>query len=430
MSATLKHQVSRADFPCATTLGSSSLMTRTIATSLVSTSIAALALATSASGSYDRTPPQTIITSSPPAEVTSTSATVAFISSESLSKFSCRLDYGTWVRCSSPKTFSSLAVGTHVVRVRARDRAGNVDPTPASAGWTVMSPAPAPAPTPSGCSSSATFCAMYESSWTAWDGFNGSPNGGIGNWGYGYANSYFSFAGDPVAEGSRSFKATVDGGAAAGGQSGQRTLVQNWPHDTPSANKSRGYQGSEAWYRTRLYFPVDFDPAPGAWNWLIEWHNWPDHACCANIAFTVVTDATDGGPSGGERLSVRVLGGGDASHPVDNLNIGDSAPATFRRDWYPGPNIQRGHWYDILVHAKWDYTAAGLVEYWLDGVKTITYNGPTLFWYADNNPNFAGASAGPGQSYWMQGYYRGSGSSIESVYHDAATIGPTLASVF
>ena len=95
---------------------------------------------------------------------------------------------------------------------------------------------------------------------------------------------------------------------------------------------------------------------------------------------------------------------------------------------HPVP-LKYNHWYDILVHVKWDYTSSGLVEYWLDGAKAVTYNGPTLFWFADNNPNFAGASAGPGQTYWMEGYYRGSGSSTESVYHDAAEIGPTLASV-
>jgi len=234
-----------------------------------------------------------------------------------------------------------------------------------------------------------------------------------------------------AAQGTQSFKATVDGGSLTGGQAGQRTLVQNWPNDIPSQSKSRGYQGSDTWYRTRLYFPADFDPAPNtSWNWLLEWHNWPDSACCANIGFTVVTDPEDGGASGGERLSVRILGGGDSSHPVDNLNINpDPTPTGFRKTWYAGPNIQRGHWYDILVHVKWDYTANGVVEYWLDGEKKITYNGPTLYWFDDNNPNFAGASAGPGQTYWMEGYYRGSGSSTESVYHDAAEIGPTLASV-
>ena len=33
--------------------------------------------------------------------------------------------------CSSPKTYRRLARGKHVFRVRARDRAGNLDATPA-----------------------------------------------------------------------------------------------------------------------------------------------------------------------------------------------------------------------------------------------------------------------------------------------------------
>jgi hypothetical protein len=278
--------------------------------------------------------------------------------------------------------------------------------------------------TTAACLPSASFCATYENTWQPWDGFNGQPNGPIANFGFSYQNSHFSFASDPVVEGTRSFKATVDSSATTGGQAGQRTLGLNFPNDVAANGKTKGYQGADTWYRTHLYFPPDFDPAPStSWNWVIEWHNWPDGPCCANISMSVVTDGADGGPSGGQRLSMRILGGGDSTHPVDNLNA-DSSPPGFRKTWFAGPTITRGHWYDVLVHVRWDYTNAGLVEYWLDGVKQ-TYNGPTLYWYADNNQNYSGASPGPGQTYWMEGYYRGSGSSTESVYHDAASIGPT-----
>jgi hypothetical protein len=46
-------------------------------------------------------------------------------------RFSCSLDGGAWEECRSPKHFIKLAPGTHTFAVRAADRAGNVDATPA-----------------------------------------------------------------------------------------------------------------------------------------------------------------------------------------------------------------------------------------------------------------------------------------------------------
>jgi hypothetical protein len=301
---------------------------------------------------------------------------------------------------------------------------------------------------------SAVFCATYEDTWAPWDAFNGSPNGGIGNFGDVAQLPHFTFASDPVNEGAKSFKAYVDGSAAAGGQAGQRSLMQTWPAINTSGpsgidtnNKSKGYQGSEAWYRSRMYFPMDFDPQPNSsFNWVMEWHDWPDYACCAHISMGVITDNEDGGPTDNVngRLSVRILGGGDSSHPAQypgsgcgnpQFNVNSDPPPTgFVRTWYQGPTLTRGHWYDVLMHVKWDYTTNGLVEYWLDGTKRITYNGPTLYWYEyrHQDPNGCPITAdgpGPGQSYWMEGYYRSIGDQAESVYHDAAMIGPTQASV-
>ena len=57
-------------------------------------------------------------------------ATFRFASGEPGSKFACKLDRKSYKRCTSPKTYKKLAPGKHVFRVRARDRAGNVDRTP------------------------------------------------------------------------------------------------------------------------------------------------------------------------------------------------------------------------------------------------------------------------------------------------------------
>lgn len=85
----------------------------------------------------DTTPPDTTITSGPTGTVSSTTADFGFTSSESGSTFECRLDNGSWSACTPPKNYTGLSNGQHVFEVRARDAAGNTDPTPVSRTWTV-----------------------------------------------------------------------------------------------------------------------------------------------------------------------------------------------------------------------------------------------------------------------------------------------------
>jgi glucose/arabinose dehydrogenase/PKD repeat protein len=85
----------------------------------------------------DRTAPNTTITSGPSGTVSSTSATFSFASSESGSTFECRLDGGAFVACRSPHTLQNLGRGKHTFAVRAIDRAGNADASPATRSWTV-----------------------------------------------------------------------------------------------------------------------------------------------------------------------------------------------------------------------------------------------------------------------------------------------------
>jgi hypothetical protein len=96
------------------------------------------------------TPPTTTITSGPPASTTATSATFTFTSSTAGSTFQCQLDGGSWSACSSPQSYSSLAVGTHTFSVRATDPVGNVDPTPPSQSWTITQSAGSPPPSGGG----------------------------------------------------------------------------------------------------------------------------------------------------------------------------------------------------------------------------------------------------------------------------------------
>jgi hypothetical protein len=61
---------------------------------------------------------------------------VAFSASEAGATFQCRLDGGAWAACTSPKTYTGLALAQHTVDVRATDAAGNVETSPATATWT------------------------------------------------------------------------------------------------------------------------------------------------------------------------------------------------------------------------------------------------------------------------------------------------------
>ena len=94
-----------------------------------------------ASTGPDTAAPDTAIESGPPASTTATSATFGFTSPDAdATGFECALDSGAFAPCTSPVSYGSLAGGSHAVAVRAHDAAGNVDPSPAARGWTVIAP--------------------------------------------------------------------------------------------------------------------------------------------------------------------------------------------------------------------------------------------------------------------------------------------------
>ena len=85
----------------------------------------------------DLTPPETTITSGPTGTVTSRTAIFTFTANEPVGSFTCKLDAGPPVPCTSPQSYAGLADGPHVFEVAATDQAGNLDATPASRSWTV-----------------------------------------------------------------------------------------------------------------------------------------------------------------------------------------------------------------------------------------------------------------------------------------------------
>jgi hypothetical protein len=83
----------------------------------------------------DTTPPETTILGG--GAVEGDPGTAAFSVEASEGTLECRLDAGEYAPCQSPVHYEALEPGAHTFRVRARDEAGNVDPTPAVAKFKV-----------------------------------------------------------------------------------------------------------------------------------------------------------------------------------------------------------------------------------------------------------------------------------------------------
>jgi len=111
----------------------------------------------------DETAPNTTIGSGPGSSTAATTASFAFSSSESGSSFQCKLDSGSWAACSSPKSYSGVAVGAHQFSVRASDAVGNTDATPATYSWTVTSTPVEEEPPAAGCTSTVSSVSAAQS---------------------------------------------------------------------------------------------------------------------------------------------------------------------------------------------------------------------------------------------------------------------------
>jgi hypothetical protein len=90
----------------------------------------------------DTIPPDTTITSAPPASNNSAQAIFAFASSESGSTFFCTINSSGFAPCTSPQTYSGLGDGTYTFRVQAVDAVGNADPSAATYTWTISGVGP------------------------------------------------------------------------------------------------------------------------------------------------------------------------------------------------------------------------------------------------------------------------------------------------
>ena len=85
----------------------------------------------------DAQPPGTLLVEHPPSVTRSRTATFSFSATEGGATFQCSLDGRPFAPCASRITYTGVTPGRHVLAVRARDRARNVDPTPVIWRWRV-----------------------------------------------------------------------------------------------------------------------------------------------------------------------------------------------------------------------------------------------------------------------------------------------------
>ena len=86
--------------------------------------------------------PNTVVKTRPSGVSASSTAVFRFVSTVAHSLSECRLDGGPWLVCKSPRRYTALVDGRHVLTVRAVSPSGRRDPTPARVAWTVDTVAP------------------------------------------------------------------------------------------------------------------------------------------------------------------------------------------------------------------------------------------------------------------------------------------------
>ncbi|MBI2889979.1 MAG: Ig-like domain repeat protein [Nitrospirae bacterium] len=91
----------------------------------------------------DTAAPDTTLSGQPANPTNVNSANFTFTSPDTTATFECSTNGGSmYSACASPQGLTALADGSYTFHVRAKDPAGNVDPTPASHPWTVDTAAP------------------------------------------------------------------------------------------------------------------------------------------------------------------------------------------------------------------------------------------------------------------------------------------------
>jgi Polysaccharide lyase len=157
---------------------------------------------------------------------------------------------------------------------------------------------------------------------------------------------------DPANEGHNAARFEVKYGDVMSGYSDERALL------TPPPTLWED-EGSERWYRWQVLWPEDYkgdypkwdqlDSARSPAGWVVEWHH----------------DANGAVENGSVPL---YFGANDTNI---KMCLVDQATSTCRENLDLAP-LQRGHWHDFVMHAKWSSDpSVGFLEIWIDGKNVL-----------------------------------------------------------
>jgi Polysaccharide lyase len=176
----------------------------------------------------------------------------------------------------------------------------------------------------------------------------------------------------------------------------------------PSALNRGGHHGTPqtSWYHMWVYFPTDYRPTSGDWNFFQVWHlddqtGRDSGGVARSPGFTV--DTSKGGP----KIKLRWASGSNR------------APRLY--DWFDRTRLKRGHWYDELMRVTWSCNASqGRVQWWQDGRLFKDRTMQTLYSRSDGSCGYVGFGL---YNYRVHATWK------STIYFGAVKIGPTRASV-
>jgi Polysaccharide lyase len=218
-----------------------------------------------------------------------------------------------------------------------------------------------------------------------------------------------NLVGSPVNTGSGAVGLTAtstSNGAADPAQAPSSDYTSIW---LPKAMNWGAYNGTpqETWYHTRVYFPTDYRPTTGEWNFFQVWHIDDTTGQNSGGAAKSAGFAVDTWAPGGTKIKLR-WGAGPTTAPV-------------LQDWYDPNPLQLGHWYDEKVRVIWSCNPSqGHVQWWQDGVLLKDVNEQTLYSRTNGTCGYVGFGLYN---------YRLHASWPSTIYFDDVVIGPTLSSV-
>jgi hypothetical protein len=237
--------------------------------------------------------------------------------------------------------------------------------------------------------------------------------------------------GSPVQQGRYAAQLTVDPSDSADEPGATRVdLFEN-------ARPGFAGEGAEEWERVWVLFPSaafspkPFEPVPGNWNWLVQWHSASrligrqSRTGGQPFALGVQTGARPAESrcfystrsSAGAELAGYFTGGDIASGPQR------------RHTFCTNRALRLDHWYEIGIHVIWSVDVRlGVFQLSVDGQPLLDLHGPTLLF---NSRSGAVDLPNPDLSNYRGPDPRTNAAPTWSstVFYDGLRLGPTAASV-